>query len=372
MNRPQMGPRMVSEPGQQTMIRHRESAAADTLQEKVFTNWANFILKSRNLQIQSVLKNIGDGVILLQLAEILTGTKIHTYNKKPNQPAQKLENIQIAVNTFKQDGLKLSVDNKGIVEMEPKPTLAMFWNIIVHYGLGSAVPDSTFGKSGDQDEDLNRLAAELERLRAENADYARIKEENSRQKEGTLSEVSDPCGKCGKSLAEGGGEVLIVNSGAKYHASCFVCAKCNKPFEVNAHYWTHERAIYCFEHYLQVNGKKCDGCGQVIKGDQIIFANNTTWHNECFVCTTCKNPFHAEYTMHQQRPYCKQDYYRIRGWLCGRCDQVISKSDIRAMGKVWHSKCFTCWKCEKPFSEEGFFEYQANPYCGNCHKVCAK
>jgi len=193
MNRPQMGPRMVSEPGQQTMIRHRESAAADTLQEKVFTNWANFILKSRNLQIQSVLKNIGDGVILLQLAEILTGTKIHTYNKKPNQPAQKLENIQIAVNTFKQDGLKLSVDNKGIVEMEPKPTLAMFWNIIVHYGLGSAVPDSTFGKSGDQDEDLNRLAAELERLRAENADYARIKEENSRQKEGTLSEVSDPC-----------------------------------------------------------------------------------------------------------------------------------------------------------------------------------
>jgi hypothetical protein len=54
-----------------------------TQQEQIFTNWINFILRQRGLQISSVLSDLDDGLILIQLAEILIGKTVAAYERNP-------------------------------------------------------------------------------------------------------------------------------------------------------------------------------------------------------------------------------------------------------------------------------------------------
>jgi len=51
--------------------------------------------------------------MLLQLATALTEKPLPAFNKRPIQQAQKLENVQIALNLIKSDGLNINVDTKG-------------------------------------------------------------------------------------------------------------------------------------------------------------------------------------------------------------------------------------------------------------------
>lgn len=50
---------------------------------QIFTNWINFILRQRGLQISSVLQDLDDGLILIQLAELLIGKNLAAYERNP-------------------------------------------------------------------------------------------------------------------------------------------------------------------------------------------------------------------------------------------------------------------------------------------------
>eukprot|EP01087_Luapelamoeba_hula_P023671 TRINITY_DN8750_c0_g1_i1.p1 TRINITY_DN8750_c0_g1~~TRINITY_DN8750_c0_g1_i1.p1 ORF type:complete len:347 (-),score=45.91 TRINITY_DN8750_c0_g1_i1:106-1026(-) len=281
-----------------------------------------------------------------------------------------MENIGIAITAFKDDGLGINVDSRGIVDSNAKTILGLFWQMIKHYQLGSGVAARGFG-SGDTESDLQNLERELERLNEGGSLFLRRGETNDTEGSSNPLDdeedpiVLDPCHKCEKSLNDGG-VIVSVEGMHKYHSACFVCTNCNAHFESN--YWKHNSEPYCFEHFLAVAGKKCASCNELIKDADVVSAEGKDWHNACFVCTTCHNPFITGYHMHQSKPYCRHDYYRVRGWLCGRCEQLVEKTDRKALGKSWHTKCFKCMKCGNEFGSDGFFDVHGQPHCVNCQE----
>ena len=67
------------------------------IQKKTFTRWCNEHLKVQNLVIDDLSEDFADGVRLIGLIEVLSQKKLGRYNKRPRIYAQKMENVQLAL-----------------------------------------------------------------------------------------------------------------------------------------------------------------------------------------------------------------------------------------------------------------------------------
>lgn len=70
--------------------------------------WANEHLKTVNSHIENLETDFEDGTRLVALVEVLSGKRLPRHNKKPKLRAQKLENVNIALNFLtQQEGIKI-------------------------------------------------------------------------------------------------------------------------------------------------------------------------------------------------------------------------------------------------------------------------
>ena len=67
------------------------------IQQNTFTRWANEHLKLLNRHVDDLQTELGDGLNLIGLIEVLSQKKIPRYNKKPNFRSQKLENVSVVL-----------------------------------------------------------------------------------------------------------------------------------------------------------------------------------------------------------------------------------------------------------------------------------
>lgn len=67
------------------------------IQKKTFTRWCNEHLKVQKMFIDDLAKDLSDGVRLIILLEVLSQKKIGRYNKKPRVHAQRMENVEKAL-----------------------------------------------------------------------------------------------------------------------------------------------------------------------------------------------------------------------------------------------------------------------------------
>ena len=67
------------------------------IQKKTFTRWCNEHLKVQNLKIEDLTSDLSDGVRLIVLIEVLSQKKIGRYSKKPRVHAQRMENVEMAL-----------------------------------------------------------------------------------------------------------------------------------------------------------------------------------------------------------------------------------------------------------------------------------
>ncbi|KAK7898513.1 hypothetical protein WMY93_019366 [Mugilogobius chulae] len=60
-----------------------------------------------------------------------------------------------------------------------------------------------------------------------------------------------------------------------------------------------------------------------------------------------------------------QDSSSVYFGSCGGCREAVHSSDgaCRAMGQVFHSKCFTCSSCRKTLTGETFYTISGKIYC---------
>lgn len=102
-------------------------------QTKAFKNWANYWLKQSGYterKLDNVMVDVADGVILINLFKALSGEEIPRYVKNPSLTAQKIENLSIALNAFKEYGIVANVSPEDFLEGKEKFILGYLWRLI--------------------------------------------------------------------------------------------------------------------------------------------------------------------------------------------------------------------------------------------------
>jgi filamin len=119
------------------------------IQKRTFTRWANQFLLERMMKIEDLQYDLSDGLLLINLLEIISSKSIPNYNKKPKIRAQKLENTGASLQFLKNEGIKLvAIGPEDITDSNLKLILGLIWTIILRYqiqkisgGAGSAKND---------------------------------------------------------------------------------------------------------------------------------------------------------------------------------------------------------------------------------------
>ena len=111
------------------------------LHAKTFGAWANSYLRQRGLRINDLTTDLSDGVLLIQLIELVSGTACpEKYHAKPTLEIQKVENVLIATRFINQYA-NINVNPKDVVSGNTKVILAIMWRMILHFGVEQRRPD---------------------------------------------------------------------------------------------------------------------------------------------------------------------------------------------------------------------------------------
>jgi len=105
------------------------------VQKKTFTRWCNTYLIERMLNINDLATDFHDGLLLINLLEIISSKSIR-HNKNPRLIPQKLENLKFALDFLQQEGIKLvNIGPTDLVEGNLKLILGLIWTIILRYQI---------------------------------------------------------------------------------------------------------------------------------------------------------------------------------------------------------------------------------------------
>eukprot|EP01100_Stratorugosa_tubuloviscum_P003947 TRINITY_DN1968_c0_g1_i1.p1 TRINITY_DN1968_c0_g1~~TRINITY_DN1968_c0_g1_i1.p1 ORF type:complete len:741 (+),score=451.97 TRINITY_DN1968_c0_g1_i1:146-2368(+) len=106
------------------------------VQKRTFTRWSNNYLADRILKIEDMEKDLGDGIFLINLLEIISAKVIGRYNKKPTIKPQKLENLLTALNFVKSQGIRLvGIGAEDIYDGNLKLILGLIWTLILRFHI---------------------------------------------------------------------------------------------------------------------------------------------------------------------------------------------------------------------------------------------
>jgi filamin len=107
-----------------------------TVQKKTFTRWANNYLLDRKVKINDLATDLGDGLMLIDLLEILSTKEVGKYNKKPRNKPQKLENLNMALIFISHQGIKLvGIGAPDIHDGNLKLILGLIWTLILRFQI---------------------------------------------------------------------------------------------------------------------------------------------------------------------------------------------------------------------------------------------
>ncbi|KAI9485565.1 MAG: hypothetical protein EXX96DRAFT_545624 [Benjaminiella poitrasii] len=167
------------------------------------------------------------------------------------------------------------------------------------------------------------------------------------------------CHACHKAIE--GSVVSAMNE--IWHASCFRCYTCHKSLE-NEQYFEKDGNPYCGKDYRDLFSLRCDYCHEPIEQKSISVLGKH-YHEGHFCCTLCRKPFgdHSSFLLHDEKPYCQEDYLKVCGKKCSGCGEYILGEYVSALDRSWHKNCFTCADCKKPFRNGTYLVRNNKPYC---------
>lgn len=95
----------------------------------------------------------------------------------------------------------------------------------------------------------------------------------------------------------------------RYHKDCFVCTTCAEPFNSTTFYVLND-APYCERHYHKLNGSICAGCDKGIEGQYLENERRQKFHPGCLKCMDCGRVLKHDYFEMNNRVYCERDAFR--------------------------------------------------------------
>ncbi|XP_050814552.1 LIM domain-binding protein 3 isoform X6 [Gopherus flavomarginatus] len=168
------------------------------------------------------------------------------------------------------------------------------------------------------------------------------------------------CGHC-NSIIRG---PFLVAMGRSWHPEEFNCAYC-KTSLADVCFVEEQNSVYCERCYEQFFAPTCARCHTKIMGE-VMHALRQTWHTTCFVCAACKKPFgNSLFHMEDGEPYCEKDYIALFSTKCHGCDFPVEAGDkfIEALGHTWHDTCFICAVCHMNLEGQPFYSKKDKPLC---------
>uniref|UniRef100_A0A0K0G2B5 CeLIM-7 (inferred by orthology to a C. elegans protein) n=1 Tax=Strongyloides venezuelensis TaxID=75913 RepID=A0A0K0G2B5_STRVS len=103
--------------------------------------------------------------------------------------------------------------------------------------------------------------------------------------------------------------VLRVNPNLEYHESCLKCTHCSCSLDETTNAFVRNSNIYCRDDYFRLFGVKCARCdGPFLRNDYALkSASNTMYHMDCFSCNTCSKKLHSgdQYLLRDNELYCR-------------------------------------------------------------------
>ncbi|KAK8883882.1 ERAD pathway [Tritrichomonas musculus] len=112
------------------------------LQINVFTRWVQNQLKNQpNIHIDSITKDLSNGVALVELAKILTHKETpRNWAEAPKRKVEMVQNCDLAVDMFWKDGVNLiGISGKDVTDNNEKLILGLVWSLILRYSIGKSV-----------------------------------------------------------------------------------------------------------------------------------------------------------------------------------------------------------------------------------------
>ncbi|XP_054584989.1 LIM domain-binding protein 3 isoform X2 [Eptesicus fuscus] len=157
---------------------------------------------------------------------------------------------------------------------------------------------------------------------------------------------------------------FLVAMGRSWHPEEFNCAYCKSSL-ADVCFVEEQGAVYCERCYEQFFAPICAKCNTKIMGE-VMHALRQTWHTGCFICAACKKPFgNSLFHMEDGEPYCEKDYITLFSTKCHGCDFPVEAGDkfIEALGHTWHDTCFICAVCHVNLEGQPFYSKKDKPLC---------
>ncbi|XP_071745897.1 actin-binding LIM protein 2 [Lepeophtheirus salmonis] len=184
--------------------------------------------------------------------------------------------------------------------------------------------------------------------------------EKKKKKSGlSLSSLKSPFKFLGKTYCKGckkkcSGEVLRVKE-FYFHNGCFNCKGCGGSLSSGG-YFTKDRDYYCGPCYQTAFGTKCFICEEYVEGEVVTALGNEieflrkTYHQKCFKCARCQNPF----------PTGERVTFTGKNCLCGAC---VKANELLQTNEVVTASPSNGNAAEKSSMTEGFV---VDEMCAGC------
>ncbi|KAF9931496.1 hypothetical protein FBU30_010005 [Linnemannia zychae] len=201
---------------------------------------------------------------------------------------------------------------------------------------------------------------------------------------------SHPCQGCHYDIRPSEADRCIkMNRIGDFHPECFKCTRCRKPLESSRYAFEFEGLPYCEKDQVRMVERErekeklriqrrrlptCAGCNDSIRSSETtVYALGQTWHDRHLQCYHCRKPIlqptsggsgHVE---KNGRIYCATDFADLFLPKCRKCNKSVEKEAVSAQdGKLkgkWHTACFGCHTCHRPFPDKSFYVFDDEPYC---------
>ncbi|XP_026209390.1 LIM domain-binding protein 3-like isoform X1 [Anabas testudineus] len=157
---------------------------------------------------------------------------------------------------------------------------------------------------------------------------------------------------------------FLVALGRSWHPEEFNCHYCHMSL-ADVSFVEEQNNVYCENCYEEFFAPTCARCNTKIMGE-VMHALRQTWHTTCFVCAACGKPFgNSLFHMEDGEPYCEKDYVALFSTKCHGCDFPVEAGDkfIEALGHTWHDTCFVCAVCHMNLEGQPFYSKKDKPLC---------
>ncbi|KYO24607.1 filamin-binding LIM protein 1 isoform A [Alligator mississippiensis] len=156
----------------------------------------------------------------------------------------------------------------------------------------------------------------------------------------------DVCAFCHKAISARAPAIEAMRK--QYHADCFTCRVCHCRLAGQRYYQRDGRPICnsCYQDTLE----KCAKCQAVIL-KHIVRALGNGYHPACFTCVVCGRGIGDESFAvdDQDQVHCVDDFYRKYASVCSACEEPIIPNEGRDVYKI---ECLgrnfheACYRCE--------------------------